>query len=60
MSDKPSLLKATEVTKLIAFVFALGVAFQLGVGLTSLAIPSVSVKKIEIHSIDQDDKSPVG
>lgn len=54
MSDKPSLLKVTEATKLIVFVFALGVAFQLGVGLTSLATPSV--RKIEIHRIAQAEQ----
>ncbi|MCO7214152.1 hypothetical protein [Halomonas sp. OfavH-34-E] len=40
-----------EAAKLIAFVFALGVAFQLGVGLTSIATPIV--KKIEIHTTHQ-------
>lgn len=42
--------------KLLAFFFALGVAFQLGVGLTSIATPVV--KKIEIHTTHQGAAAP--
>lgn len=45
-----------EAAKLIAFVFTLGAAFQLGVGLTSLATPTM--QKIEIHPADKGAAAP--
>ncbi|SDG27603.1 hypothetical protein SAMN05216571_10828 [Onishia taeanensis] len=44
--------------KLIAFTFTLGVAFQLGVSLTSQISPRVDV--LEIQTADQGAEKPVG